>query len=237
MTIACISDLHGYLPIYPSKYWEGIEKCELLLICGDIIPLYIQFDNPASKKWLLNDFLTWANSLPVNKILFIAGNHDQVMERDDNWMHKNFSKCTKVTYLKNELYTYINCYGKEYKIFGTPYCHQFGNWPFMYSNEVLKEKFSKIPKDLDILITHDPPTLGEVGVILDREAWNYRKQCGNQILTEVILNVTPKHVFSGHIHSGNHQLCDIESIKLANVSVVDELYNMTYKPLVYEINY
>ena len=39
MKVAVISDLHGHLPIYPSPYWEGIEECELLLICGDILPL------------------------------------------------------------------------------------------------------------------------------------------------------------------------------------------------------
>ena len=27
---------HGYLPIYPSKYWDGIEECEILLICNPI---------------------------------------------------------------------------------------------------------------------------------------------------------------------------------------------------------
>lgn len=75
MTISCISDLHGHLPIYPSSYWEGIEECELLLICGDILPLNIQMDMTASQKWLIEEFKPWAAELPVEQVVFIAGNH------------------------------------------------------------------------------------------------------------------------------------------------------------------
>ena len=35
MKICAISDLHGFLIDY-------IEPCELVLICGDIVPLYMQ---------------------------------------------------------------------------------------------------------------------------------------------------------------------------------------------------
>lgn len=222
LKIYCISDLHGNLP--------DIPKCELLLICGDIIPLEIQFDNSNSKNWLLNKFKNWCNNLSVYKILFIAGNHDQFMERNDSWMHKQFPIYSKITYLKNELYTFIDCYGKEYKIFGTPYCHQFGNWPFMRSNEILKEKYSKIPENLDILFTHDAPDLGTVGYINQNVFWG-NKNVGNIILSEFILNKTPKYVVCGHIHSGNHNWETINNIKLCNCSLVDEHYNITYSPI------
>lgn len=75
MTISCISDLHGYLPIYPSPYWEGIEECELLLICGDILPLHCQSKAIESRLWLIDEFKPWAASLPVEQVFFIAGNH------------------------------------------------------------------------------------------------------------------------------------------------------------------
>ena len=83
MTIAVISDLHGNLPIYPSKYWEGIEECELLLICGDILPLSIQSNMPRSRDWLIEDFKPWAASLPVEQVYFIAGHHDFWFEKND----------------------------------------------------------------------------------------------------------------------------------------------------------
>ena len=75
MKIAVISDLHGYLPNYPNKYWDGIEECEILLICGDIMPLNIQTNMPKSKYWLIEDFKLWALDLPIEKIYIIAGNH------------------------------------------------------------------------------------------------------------------------------------------------------------------
>lgn len=225
MKICVTSDLHGNLP--------NIPECELVLICGDILPLQIQFHNPASKEWLLNDFLTWANSLPTTKVLFIAGNHDQLMERDDSWMRKNFPVFNKVTYIKNELYTYIDCYGKNYRIFGTPYCHQFGNWPFMRSDETLTLKYAKIPEGLDILFTHDAPLLGKVGYI--DAPWK-KLEAGNELLAKRILEVTPKLCVCGHIHSGDHNLNEVNGIKFVNTSLVDEAYTPVYNIFEYEIN-
>lgn len=69
MKIAVISDLHGYLPKYQ------FENVEVLLICGDIIPTNIQSYMPASKTWFDTKFRSWAESLNVEKIIFIAGNH------------------------------------------------------------------------------------------------------------------------------------------------------------------
>lgn len=220
MDICVTSDLHGNLP--------DIPECELVLICGDIIPLQLQFHNPASKEWLLNNFLTWANSLATTKVLFIAGNHDQLMERDDSWMRKNFPVFNKVTYLKNELYTYIDCYGKEYKIFGTPYCHQFGNWPFMRSNEILTTKYAEIPENLDILFTHDAPLLGKVGYV--DVPWK-KCEAGNELLAKRILEVKPKLCVCGHIHSGDHNLNEMNGVKFVNTSLVDETYEPIYKPI------
>lgn len=225
MKICVTSDLHGNLP--------NIPECELVLICGDIIPLQLQFHNPASREWLLSNFLTWANSLATTKVLFIAGNHDQLMERDDNWMRKNFPVFNKVTYLKNELYTYIDCYGKEYKIFGTPYCHKFGNWPFMRSEEFLTMKYSEIPEGLDILFTHDAPLLGKVGYV--DAPWK-KCEAGNELLTKRILEVTPKLCVCGHIHSGDHNLNEVNGIKFVNTSLVDETYTPIYNIFEYEIN-
>lgn len=75
MKIASISDLHGNLITYSSTYWKGLEECEVLFICGDIIPLNIQTNMEASKTWLTDKFKSWALELPVEKIFFIAGNH------------------------------------------------------------------------------------------------------------------------------------------------------------------
>lgn len=68
MKIAAISDMHGLLP--------EIEPCELLLICGDIVPLRMQRNIPQSKKWFSNEFADWINSLPCEQVYIVGGNHE-----------------------------------------------------------------------------------------------------------------------------------------------------------------
>ncbi len=67
MKIIAISDLHGYLP--------KISECDVVCICGDIIPLQYQNDTIKSISWFLLDFVPWANSINCDKVIFIAGNH------------------------------------------------------------------------------------------------------------------------------------------------------------------
>lgn len=68
MKIAVTSDLHGILP--------EIEPCELVLICGDIIPLRIQRNIPQSESWLKGEFAEWINSLQCERVIMIGGNHE-----------------------------------------------------------------------------------------------------------------------------------------------------------------
>lgn len=67
ISICAISDLHGYLP--------KVEPCDLVLICGDIVPLRIQERTKDSYKWFSTEFKEWAMDLPCDKVIFIAGNH------------------------------------------------------------------------------------------------------------------------------------------------------------------
>ena len=151
MKICSISDLHGNLVCYPSDYWKDLWECEVLFICGDILPLEIQLDMIKSIEWLTEEFLPWAESLPVEKVFFIAGNHDFWFERNDIAAHKLFPQSQKVTYLKNELVEYISSQdSKTYKIFGSPYCKIFGLWSFMRSADILAKKFNEIPENVDI---------------------------------------------------------------------------------------
>ena len=105
--------------------------------------------------------------------------------------------------------------------------------------DTLKEKFSNIPKDLDILITHDPPTLGKVGTI--NQGYNAGYNAGNQELSNAIEDTWPRLVISGHIHTGNHDLdevhCDSSNgrvrwctTKFTNVSLLNENYSPVFKP-------
>ena len=228
MKICAISDLHGYLP--------EIESCELVLICGDIIPLNKQDSYRNTQKWYSKIFTEWANNLPCEKVIFIAGNHDLYLQNHDS-LYGNimFSKTNKITYLVNEEYEYISNDGKIYKIYGTPYCHSFGNWAFMLSDEGLIERYKKIPNDVDILITHDQP-YGYGDIILDKDCpWVDGSHIGNIPLRDAILEKQPKYQFNGHLHSCDHSLIKIGETNHYNVSLKNEKYESVYEPLYLEI--
>ena len=69
--ICAISDMHGILDF-------NIEPCDILCICGDIVPLYIQTHHTATLTWLADTFVPWCEKQPCEKIFLIAGNHKKI---------------------------------------------------------------------------------------------------------------------------------------------------------------
>lgn len=231
MKCICLSDLHGTL--LPVE--DYFEPCELVCICGDISPLNIQANHKKMRKWLVNDFKPWCESLPCNKVIFIAGNHDDICKNLD-FMYAQFPKEGKVTYLFHESYIYTSSEGKEYSIFGTPYCKLFGNWAFMEMDDVLDRLYQDIPENLDILMTHDAP-YGVSDIILQEDCSWYdgKTHIGNKPLSQEILRKTPKVVLHGHLHSTSRIFEEWGYSKVANCSIKDEHYNPIYDPLIIEI--
>ena len=226
LRVVAISDIHGYFPIIE-------EPADILLIAGDISPLEIQFNKPKMKIWLETEFAYWIKSLPVERVFLIAGNHDSYLESISKTNILALQQaCVKLTYLKNEVCDYVDSYGQVWTIFGTPYCHIFGNWPFMRSEEYMTEKFKQIPDEVDIIISHDPPfAAGDVDVIL--EAPQHRAQrmfqhLGNEPLRARIENVNYKLLVCGLIHGGSHDFN--EEWKSVNVSYLNEYYEPHYDP-------
>lgn len=222
-----MSDLHGHLP--------EIAECELVLICGDIIPLNIQGSSKKTYKWFSSVFKKWAENLPCRKVLFIAGNHELYLP--DNYLRyrKLFPDNSKITYLCNDLFEYTGTDNKVYSIFGTPYCSKFGNWAFMYSNEVLEKLYSVIPDDLDILISHDQP-YGYGDILLQEDCpWANGEHIGNKLLLKAIESRNIKVQLNGHLHSCEHSKIMIGNTSHYNVSIKDEKYQAVYSPLYLDI--
>lgn len=196
MKICGISDIHGNL-------YNEIPKCDVLCICGDIVPLNIQRDIKESDKWFTEDFIKWINNLPCNKVIIVPGNHDFYLERmyiEGTWeVVKALMRAItndKVEMLIDESYTY-----KGISFYGTPWINpilfQQGRWAFELQDN---ELYNKIPK-CDILITHDNP--------------NY-----NNALGHYTFGKSKVHLF-GHWHEGvsnkNH--------RKYNCSILDNGYN------------
>ena len=146
MKICGISDIHGNL-------YNGIPECDVLCICGDIIPLNEQRSMDASATWWTRRFAKWANQLPCKKIIVVPGNHDFYLEKlynEEAWKEaKEVMRgltANKVEMLIDESYTYegINFYGTPW--IKSIICQQ-GKWAFEYpTDEVEDNPFEKIPK-------------------------------------------------------------------------------------------
>lgn len=227
--IAVTSDLHGYLP--------EIKRCDILLICGDIMPLEIQRDFYKSEFWMRSTFAEWIVNLPCDQVIMVGGNHDYYLEAIENDDIKKYESLYRATRNKLEVLYNKECVvsskdGDIIKIWGTPYCQEFGNWYFNKSPEELKEAYSSMPKGCDIVISHDPPKVGKYGTIL--EGSRKGKNCGNPYLAKEIKEKVPRYCFAGHIHSADHNLGTYKGYgitQFANVSYLDESYDPTYNIL------
>lgn len=229
MKVVAMSDLHGDLPRVSS-----FEECEVAFICGDFSPLNIQANDRKMKKWLSGTFKPWCEALPCDKVFFIAGNHDWVALRDPEFMKTVFPIDEKVTYLCHEKASYISKEGKEYKLFGTPFCKQFCNWAFMEEDDELAKLYLAIPDGLDVLLSHDQP-YGYGDIILQEIYWNEGEHIGNKPLLETVFVRQPRYMFCGHLHSTTHECVEIVQTKRYNVSLKDEYYDMVYEPLYLDI--
>lgn len=218
--IAVTSDLHGILP--------EVEECDILLICGDIIPLWCQSNMIASEEWFQTKFFPWCRDCSAKNVVFIAGNHDHFLARKLAWSLEMLRpwRAQGVYYLKND---FIELEGL--KIFGTPYCKIFGNWAFMREPERLKQYYSEIPKDLDILISHDCP-YGVHDIIVEDSPWANGEHIGNPQLLDAIKDKQPKYHFSGHLHGTSHEPENIDNTISYSVSLVNEKYRAVY-PILY----
>ena len=228
MKICAISDLHGYLP-------DNVERSELLLIAGDISPLEIQFNKVKMWNWLNTTFLQWIKDLPVDKVILIAGNHDAIFTgmSETKKSELEFNSDWKLVYLKNSIYNHIKDDKTILSIFGTPYCHVYGTWPFMIESEKLKEKFSRIPDKIDIILTHDAPyNVGTQDISLERDL---TKHCGNLELRDRLEQIDFKWNIHGHIHTASHNPEEFCTGKVVNVSLNNEHYTGTFDPFYFEI--
>lgn len=218
-----ISDLHGTLP--------KIEECDVLIICGDIVPLEYQRYNKLSEDWFRDEFATWVKNAPCKKVIFIGGNHDFWFERIGkkkiDEIIKELGLEDKLVYLKDSSYVY-----EGYSFYGCPWCTGPIGWAFI---DEFGNKYNEI-QDCDILLTHQPPRVNKLGCSYPGTAWE--EDWSSEGLKNIIKQRNIRYNFCGHIHSGSHTeegLVGYDT-KFYNVSIKDEDYQFTYSPLYIEIN-
>lgn len=235
MIICAMSDLHGQFP-----NTSNIKEIDCVFICGDIFPLDIQRNMPQCYVWFEKTFIPWCQALDCKQIYLIAGNHDFRFENDD-YNINIILRGTKITYLNNQTAEYLDDNtGKVWSIFGSPDTHIFGHWAFMYEPERELEDFNKMPKTCDILLTHDA-AYGENDICYQDVSWNKHEHIGNPELKQVLderrdNKCAPRWHFTGHLHTTDHNIVNYGGIKTACVSLLDEHYTMSYKPLIINLD-
>lgn len=229
--VIALSDLHGQLI-------KIEEKADLFLICGDISPLDIQTDKYRMLRWLNREFCNWIKELPYkdhnSKCILIGGNHDFAFEeiygRKPNRLLR---ECRgKLIFLDNEEYLFKNPKLKrDLKIFGCPYCRELPGWAYCRPDYQLDRYYDFIPFDTDILMLHDAPDILDGG--LSTQLKPYPRNFGNKILGKYVNERKPKYVVFGHIHSSplKHFVTYAPNCFICNVSILDEDYNLAYKPV------
>lgn len=213
MIIDCISDLHGYFP--------ELEGGDLLIIAGDLT-----MNDSLNEINRFKDWLVKVGS-KYKKTVMVAGNHD-------NWIEmREFFSADKSSW-QHAYHCYLEDSGTEFeglKIYGSPWTKRFHGMnhrcmAFTCDTEhQLHEKFSLIPDDIDILITHSPP-YGFLDKIT-REG-----NVGSTSLREHVLDrIQPSYHIFGHIHENGGQQYDYIHTNFINASHVDECYDPIHKPI------
>lgn len=208
-----------------------IEPCDLLLVCGDIVPLKIQYYTDDSFKWIKRTFIPWCMSLPCHKVVFVGGNHDWALYRHETRIKNMVGNLEKITYVANEC-----CIYNDVSIYGTPLCHKFGDWAFMVDDEKIKRVYEnsiKTDERIDIIISHDAPY--GVSDVLLQEGFHDGVHIGCEPLLDLMEKTSPKLLLHGHLHSTNHEEEKHGGTSVYNVSLLDENYNMAYRPLYLDI--
>ena len=227
MKICGISDIHGDLSVQ-------IQPCDVLCICGDIVPLEVQVNSKKSKRWLKELFIPWCSKQPCKKVLVVGGNHDFFLWHHPLQMKEMVKEEEKIEYLLNEGYEF-----EGVKFFGTPLCKEFGHWAFMYpydeQDRILDKALEEWGKNIDVLLTHDSP-YGVSDIILDKSCpWATDEHIGNKSLEAFIIKTAPKLNLHGHLHSTNHDEEILGVTKVYCVSILGEQYTVQYEPQYFDI--
>ena len=222
MKITLISDTHTKHQNLNSDLPGG----DILIHSGD-------FMNSGYDKSDVTDFFDWFSSIKgYDKKIFIAGNHDRILENDPTWSTLTIKDYPNLIYLQDEGYSIYDIEGdSSVKLYGSPWQPEFNGWAFNLprNGEVMKAKWDAIPKGTDILITHGPP----FGYLDIPGGQSIRVGC--EMLRYRVDELKPKiHVF-GHVHGGYGYYFNGHT-HFFNASVLNERYKYTNKPFTFEWN-
>lgn len=201
MKILHLSDTHNQ-----HRQLDNLPATDLIIHSGDI-----SFAGTGEE---VMDFIEWFGSLNYQYKIFIAGNHDYVLEgkapeRIQGFLPEN------CFYLYNSGITIngINFWGI----------------PFFFSPDETNsntKSIELIPDDVDVLITHQPPY-----GILDQSN-DTRFGCSD--LSQAVTRIQPSYHLFGHIHDA-YGIEKYKQTTFVNAAVVDAEYRLMRNPFTFKL--
>lgn len=209
-TICVISDTHS-----KHNQIKYLPDADVIIHCGDITTMGYEHE--------IRNFFNWYSNLYQYEYkICIAGNHDWLFE--SNRMIVKELLPDNIIYLEDSEII-IN----DLKFYGTPVSKMFFYWAFNRHENKLKQHWSNIPDDTDILITHELP----FGIL------DYSKKINENIGSKSLYKQVSKkikplvHTF-GHNHNG-HGILFENNITYINASILNDNYTIQNKPILFEI--
>lgn len=215
MIVVCISDTHH------RTRGLTVPEGDVLVHAGDC--------TEDGSYHQAEAFLGWFASQPHALKVFIAGNHDFVLQQRPEAIQALLQAHPGVTYLQDS--------GTEFgglRFWGAPWSSPMhedmgdATWAFGRRRGArIAEAWARIPEGLDVLVTHCPPHR-----ILDRTVEGRRVGCG--ALARRVKVLRPRlHVF-GHIHFSYGTTVQ-DGTTFANASTCNEAYQPLNPPIVVDL--
>ncbi len=204
MKIVCISDTHSF------HVGLKIPEGDVLIHAGDV--------SEQGYPGEVSDFLSWFSSLPHPHKIFIAGNHDWLFEREQEFASALVPN--RITYLQDS-----GCEIEGLKIWGSPVTPTFHDWAFNRDRgKPIRKHWRLVPTGTDILITHGP-----AWGVLDQNVHCNPQGCAD--LLKRLEEVRPRLHVCGHIHA-SYGTTQLGKTRMVNAAICNEAYRPVNKPVV-----
>lgn len=227
--LLCMSDTHGLHGSIPA---DQLYECDLLLFAGD----FTLVGDPKD----VNSFKEWLSHLSCQKVV-IAGNLDLTFDtaKLDHFTERITGYChpdvpidsIKPAFLSNPgnmRYAEHECVEVAgVKIFASPYTPEFRDWGFQILPGEGKERWSVIPDDVDVVLTHGPPR-----GVCDKTVTGFSAGCPD--LKDALERTKPALCVFGHIHEA-HGVDRLGSTLCCNVAMVNVSNHLANKPTLVDL--
>ena len=227
ISISAIADLHGHLP--------QMQRSDLVIVAGDIFPGGLDKDPYVQGVWFRDSFLTWVEQQECNHVILVAGNHDHWIAKNNAALMKEFApeQLKKLIYLCDNGMVF-----KGVRIYGTPWMPTpFVNKAFSSDDsDFLREKYSGIPQNVDILITHTVPYDCNYIGFSDRDM----RDLGSKELREAVASRNVRFLIGGHIHETRERVAHMDfgprHTEMVSVACCDNQKQLIRLPIHFHIS-